>query len=110
MNPRQLDILRAVAHSPRTLRSFTNGICHVHPNVVVNDLAALEEKGLVEQTSIERYSITHAGQQHLKSLPGPTPPKTWGPLSTTGNYEPKPWTVRAGAEQFLGIRSKGTLT
>jgi hypothetical protein len=46
----------------------------------------------------------------LKSLPGPTPPKTWGPLSTTGNYEPKPWTVRAGAEQFLGIRSKGTLT
>lgn len=103
-------MLLRIAHSPRTLLDFTDG--EVHSTISARHIQRYLSELVMDDLIVYHdglYSITKNGLLANRP-PNLTPPKTWGPMSTSGSYVPPKWNTRDGSEQFLGCPSVGIPT
>jgi hypothetical protein len=105
------DMLKKIAHSPRTQRDFTDGdvASTTSSPHIWGYLVALVNDGLIFLGPDDHYHITPKGLEHLNRKPEMVLPRTWCAASTQGNYVPKAWTpARAGADEHKQHPSRST--
>ena len=114
MNDTQRQMLRRFGSFARSLQFFTSMRTSMADVVMASSVAKTHLDSLVAQGLIyqkgDAYRITEAGR-NLLDMDG-KPSADYSRVNNrtqSTSYQPKPWQVREGGNDFLGIRSRGMI-
>lgn len=112
MTPRQAEMLKRIAHTPRTAESFTgsdaDSLLHEHAE---RYLLELQAEGYVYQDGA-KWHATEDGRRYFAEQPAAAQSRLWGPWSTSSRYVPPKSEPARGAACMAAYRlpSRGVRT